>query len=97
MLVVSKNLGGSFLLLIFKLCSRLVNTILKQIETEYQVNIDKHSHMLLLSNLELLLNYCMRFYGRQFITRTSQNKDIIAQFEQFLTTYIYSDELKCLC
>lgn len=72
-----------------------LTTILKQIETEYQTNIDKHSQVLLLSNLELLLNYCMRFYGRQFITRTNQNKDIIGRFEQFLTTYIYSDELKC--
>ncbi len=71
-----------------------LTTILEQIEEEYQTNIDKHSTTLLLSNLELLLNYCMRFYGRQFITRTSQNKDVIAQFEQFLTAYIYSDELK---
>lgn len=69
--------------------------ILNQIEKEYQTNIDKHSQILLLSNLELLLNYCMRFYGRQFITRSNQNKDIIARFEHFLTAYIHSDELKC--
>lgn len=69
-------------------------TILNQIEKEYQTNIDNHSQKLLLSNLELLLNYCMRFYGRQFITRSNQNKDIIARFEQFLTAYIHSDEPK---
>jgi AraC-like DNA-binding protein len=72
----------------------MLTAILKQIEKEYQTNIDKHSQTLLLSNLELLLNYCMRFYGRQFITRISQNKDILAKFEQFLTTYINSDKLK---
>ena len=71
-----------------------ITTIIKQIEIEYQTNIDKHSQVLLLSNLELLLNYCMRFYGRQFITRTNQNKDIITQFEHFLTEYIHSEELK---
>ena len=68
--------------------------ILKQMEKEYQTDIDKHSQILLLSNLELLLNYCMRFYGRQFITRTNQNRDIIARFEQFLTEYMHSEELK---
>jgi AraC-like DNA-binding protein len=72
----------------------ILTTILEQIEKEYQTNIDKHSQTLLLSNLELLLNYCMRFYGRQFITRTNQNKDVIIQFEQFLTAYIHSDQLK---
>lgn len=69
-------------------------TILKQIEKEYLTNIDTHSQVLLLSNLELLLNYCMRFYGRQFITRTNQNKDIITRFEQLLISYFHSDHLK---
>jgi AraC-like DNA-binding protein len=71
-----------------------LTTILRQIEREYQTNIDRHSHDLLISNLELLLNYCKRFYDRQFITRTNQNKDIVARFEQFLTEYVRSGELK---
>lgn len=69
-------------------------TILKQIEQEYLTYNDQHSQELIISNLELLLNYCKRFYSRQFTTRTRRNKDIVAQFEQFLTDYIHSDELK---
>jgi AraC-like DNA-binding protein len=69
-------------------------SILKQIEIEYNTNIDVYSHDLILSNIELLLNYCKRFYNRQFITRTNQNKDIIVKFEQFITDYFNSDQLK---
>jgi AraC-like DNA-binding protein len=69
----------------------ILNTLLKQMEKEYQTNIDIYSQGLLLSNLELLLNYCMRFYGRQFFTRTNQNKDIITKFEQLLIEYIHSE------
>lgn len=64
--------------------------ILRQMEKEYQTNIDNHSQILLLTNLELLLNYCMRFYGRQFITRTNQNKDVIAKFERLILEYLQS-------
>ena len=62
-------------------------SILKQMENEYNTNIDHYSHDLIISNIEMLLNYCKRFYGRQFITRTNQNKDIIALFEEFITDY----------
>jgi len=41
-----------------------------------------------------LLNYCKRFYGRQFITRSNQNKDVIVRFEEFITGYFNSSELK---
>lgn len=73
---------------------KVLVTLLGQIENEYLTNIDQHSHTLLISNLELLLNYCKRFYGRQFLTRTNQNKDIVARFEGFIRAYIYSEELK---
>jgi AraC-like DNA-binding protein len=68
-------------------------SILKQLENEYNTNIDHYSHDLILSNIELLLNYCKRFYGRQFITRTNQNKDAIARFEEFMRDYFNSSEL----
>jgi AraC family transcriptional activator of pobA len=71
-----------------------LTTILQQIEKEYQTNIDKHSNQLLISNLELLLNYCKRFYDRQFFTRTNSSKDVIAKFEQFLINYYKTDETK---
>lgn len=69
-------------------------TILKQMEIEYNTNIDQFSQELILSNIELLLNYCKRFYGRQFITRTNQNKDVIVRFEKFLSNSFNSVELK---
>jgi AraC-like DNA-binding protein len=69
-------------------------TILKQLKNEYHTNIDLYSNELIISNIELLLNYCKRFYGRQFITRTNQNKDIITRFEKFITGYFNSEELK---
>jgi len=69
-------------------------SILKQMENEYNTNIDHYSHDLIISNIELLLNYCKRFYGRQFITRTNQNKDVIVRFEEFITEYFKSDKLK---
>jgi AraC-like DNA-binding protein len=68
--------------------------ILKQMENEYNTNIDHYSHELIMSNIELLLNYCKRFYGRQFITRTNQNKDIIVRFEDFISNCFHSDKLK---
>jgi AraC-like DNA-binding protein len=69
-------------------------SILKQMENEYNTNIDHYSHDLIISNIELLLNYCRRFYNRQFITRTNQNKDVIVRFEEFITDYFNSGKLK---
>jgi AraC-like DNA-binding protein len=69
-------------------------SILKQMENEYNTNIDHYSCDLIISNIELLLNYCRRFYGRQFITRTNHNKDVIARFEEFITDYFNSDKLR---
>lgn len=71
-------------------------SILKQMENEYNTNIDQYSHDLIISNIELFLNYCKRYYGRQFITRTNQNKDLIGDFENFLSEYVNSDKLKTL-
>lgn len=69
-------------------------SLLKQMENEYNTNIDHYSHDLIISNIELILNYCRRFYGRQFITRTNQNKDAIVRFEEFITDYFNSNNLR---
>jgi len=69
-------------------------SLLKQMENEYNTNIDHYSHDLIISNIELLLNYCKRFYGRQFITRTNQNKDAIVRFEEFITDHFNSNKLR---
>lgn len=65
--------------------------ILVKIEKEYQQNIDRHSQKLIISNIGLILDYCTRYYDRQFYTRTNLNKDVLAKFEHLLKDY-YSDE-----
>ena len=67
---------------------------LEKIASEVEQNLDKHSKTLISSNIELLLNYCMRFYDRQFITRSNVNKDILVQFEQLLEDYFRSDKAR---
>jgi len=71
------------------------HTIIESFEKileEIRQNIDKHSKTLIVSNIELLLNYCQRFYDRQFITRNNVNKDILARFENLLNDYFNSDK-----
>lgn len=68
--------------------------IIQDIETELSQNIDKHSKTLIVSTLELLLNYCNRYYDRQFITRTETNKDIVVDFEDRLNGYFESELLQ---
>jgi len=69
-----------------------VTDIVKAIKVEYSQNLDVHSQDLIISNIELLLNYCKRFYGRQFITRTNVYKDVVIRFEEFLKSYFDSDK-----
>lgn len=64
-----------------------LSEIVQKIDAELSENIDKHSQMLLCSNIELLLNYCVRYYDRQFITRTNTNKDILSQIDYILADY----------
>lgn len=67
---------------------------INKIEYELDQNIDNHSQKLIVSNIELLLNYCSRFYGRQFITRKSSNSNIIAQVESVLKEYFNSARVR---
>ena len=71
---------------------KTVTNIVKSIKQECSQNIDVYSQELIISNIELLLNYCKRFYGRQFITRTNAHKDVVIRFEGFLTTYFESEK-----
>lgn len=64
---------------------------LDNIGHELVQSIDKHSKTLIANNIELLLNYCLRFYDRQFITRSEVNKDVLVKFEQLLDNYFQSD------
>lgn len=61
------------------------------IELELHHGIDKHSQRLIVSNIELFLNYCTRFYDRQFITRAHVNSNLLSRFEDILNEYFKSD------
>lgn len=71
---------------------RIVIDCFSKIGYELDQNIDKHSKGLIASNIELLLNYCVRFYDRQFITRENVNKGIMERFEYLLKGYFSSDK-----
>lgn len=62
--------------------------VLGMIEMELQHPIDNHTRELIVSNIELLLNYCLRFYDRQFITREEINHNVVKQFDALLKNYI---------
>jgi len=65
----------------------------QKIAKEYSQHIDRHTQGLILSNLELLLNYCDRFYDRQFFTRAKVNNDVVQNFERLLQQYVETDVL----
>lgn len=66
---------------------------LKNISREISMNLDTHSHHLILSNLELMLSYCSRFYDRQFLTRIKASNDILEKFDRILNDYFAQDTL----
>ncbi len=67
---------------------------LRKIQIELEHSIDKHSKRLIAMNIELLLDYCLRFYDRQFTTRAETNKDVLVRFERLLDEYLQSDLLR---
>ncbi len=71
----------------------ILKDCITKIEKEYLQNIDKHSHGLIVSNIELLLNYCNRFYDSQFYTRTKINADIVQRFERLLKDYFKEEAM----
>ena len=72
---------------------KLLEDIISRIVKEYSQNIDKHSQELIVSQIKLLLDYCSRYYDRQFHTRSNLNKDIVVDFEQLLKEYFNSENL----
>jgi AraC-like DNA-binding protein len=75
---------------------QIILDCLNKIDHELHQSIDKHSKTLIANNIELLLNYCMRFYDRQFITRSQVNKDILVRFENLLDNYLKSEMTKTI-
>lgn len=64
---------------------------MEKIDVELRHPIDKHSKSIIVDNIKLLLDYCERFYDRQFITRENINHDILTRFEVLLNEYFSSD------
>lgn len=72
----------------------LIINMFETIEDELHQNLDKHSKTLVISHLQVLLNYSIRFYDRQFITREHVNKGILERFESILNSYFNSEKLQ---
>lgn len=71
----------------------MLEGIFKNIQNEYETSIDQFSQDVMISHLELLLNYCNRFYNRQFLTRKTANNDLLTTMETLLRAYFNSEQL----
>lgn len=71
---------------------KTLTELVQKIDLEISQNIDRHSQDLIISNIKLILDYCTRYYDRQFYTRTNLNKDFITKFETLLKDYYRSDK-----
>lgn len=71
---------------------KIIMDCLNKIEYELKHAIDKHSKHLIISNIEMFLDYCTRFYDRQFMTRDNVNHGILQRFEELLSSYFSSDQ-----
>lgn len=71
----------------------MLEGILKNIEIEYRTSIDQFSQDVMVSHLELFLNYCNRFYNRQFLTRKKAGDDLLIKMEELLDEYFSTDKL----
>lgn len=70
----------------------IINDCFDKISYELEHPIDAHSKTLIVSYIELFLNYCKRFYERQFNTRSHVNRDVLVRFEKVLDEYFSSDK-----
>lgn len=69
----------------------IMDGLLLNLQKEIEQNIDGYSQDVIISHIELLLNYCNRFYNRQFITRKKVSNDLLLNFEQLLSDYFNED------
>ena len=72
----------------------IITDSLAKIKMELIHPIDKLSKRLIARNIQLLLDYCMRFYNRQFTTREDANKDVLTRFETLLDDYFQSGKVQ---
>jgi AraC family transcriptional regulator, transcriptional activator of pobA len=71
---------------------KIVLDCFSKIQYELEHAIDKHSKSLIVANIELFLDYCIRFYDRQFITRDNIHKGILERFENLLNEFYQSEK-----
>lgn len=69
----------------------IIISLMHQMQEEIKNNIDQYSQDLIVSHIELLLNYAKRFHNRQFLTRSSVNNDIVVKIQALMDTYLKSD------
>lgn len=69
-----------------------IQNIVALIQKEIESNIDRHSQELIVTNIKLILDYCTRYFDRQFYTRTNLNRDVVTNFEKVLKDYYESGQ-----
>ena len=69
----------------------ILRSVLAIISQEMNHAIDRHTREIIVNNIEMLLNYCLRFYERQFITREEINHSVVAEFERMLKDYLLNE------
>ncbi|MDE7414413.1 MAG: helix-turn-helix domain-containing protein [Muribaculaceae bacterium] len=69
--------------------------LMRSIETEINKPTDSHQDNIIVNYIELMLNFCQRFYDRQFLTRKLENTNILSRFHEVLKDY-YSSELQMM-
>jgi AraC-like DNA-binding protein len=70
----------------------LLESIMQNIESEDKRSIDEHSQDIIVSQLDVLLNYAERFYTRQFRTRNSVESDVLTRFQSILHTHFEKEK-----
>jgi AraC family transcriptional activator of pobA len=71
----------------------IITELMQNIQREYHANIDKFSHNIIIAQIQLLLNYCERFYQRQFITRKKSSHLVLERLEKILDDWFSSEDL----
>lgn len=71
----------------------VISNVMQNLKDEIEKSIDNFTQDVIVSHIDLLLNYCNRFYNRQFITRKPANIDTLIRLENLLNDYFNSDDL----
>lgn len=71
----------------------IINGLMQNLQQEIEAMIDNYTQDVVVSHIDLLLNYCNRFYNRQFITRKKASNDLFLKFEDLLNAYYQTDDL----